>query len=149
MTPSLPLIWFLVGVAFLIAEFVLPGFILIFFAAGCWVAALSVLIFDIPLTGQIAVFIVASLIFLFSLRKYSLTVFKGSTRDGTDAYDSDAKIGKKGVVTKAITAGSYGEIKVMGSFWRATAESAIEEGRSVVITGNDADDRLTFIVKEL
>jgi len=39
MSPAL--IWFLIGIGFLIAELALPGFVLIFFCLGSWVAALA------------------------------------------------------------------------------------------------------------
>jgi len=50
---SSSLIWFLVGVAVLIAELAMSGFILIFFTAGCWIVALVIWLFDIELTSQI------------------------------------------------------------------------------------------------
>lgn len=40
-----------------------------------------------------------------------------------------------------------GEIKVMGSFWRAIAEEAIEEGQSVLVDSQESEDGLTFKVK--
>jgi membrane protein implicated in regulation of membrane protease activity len=40
-----------------------------------------------------------------------------------------------------------GEIKVMGSFWRAVAELEIEEGQSVLIESQESEDGLTFKVK--
>jgi len=40
-----------------------------------------------------------------------------------------------------------GEIKAMGSFWRATANEEIEEGLSVLIEAKDSEDGLTFKVK--
>jgi membrane protein implicated in regulation of membrane protease activity len=71
-SPSPSLIWFLIGVVFLIAELLVPGFILIFFTAGSWIAALIILLINIELSIQILIFIVSSLILLFTLRKYSL-----------------------------------------------------------------------------
>jgi membrane protein implicated in regulation of membrane protease activity len=126
---SSSLIWFLVGVAFLIAELAVPGFILIFFTAGCWIAAL------------------ATWLLLFVLRKYSLKIFKGKTRDGVDDHYTDSKIGKTAIVTKIITPNMPGEIKVMGSFWRAIAEMEIEEGQSVLIESQESEDGLTLKVK--
>jgi len=143
---SSSLIWFLVGAAFLLAELVLPGFILIFFAAGCWIAALVVWIFDVGLTSQILIFIVSSLTLLFSLRKYSLKTFKGKIRESVDDHYADSKIGKTAIVTKKITPTVPGEIKVMGSFWRAIAEVEIEEGQSVLIESQETEDGLTFKV---
>lgn len=145
LSPSL--IWFLVGVAFLIAELVMPAFILIFFTAGCWIAAVVVWLFDVELTKQILIFLVSSLILLFTLRKYSLKIFRGKTQDEIDDHYSDSKIGKTAIVTKKITPNVPGEIKVMGSFWRATANEEIEEGKSVLIEKKDSEDGLTLKVK--
>jgi membrane protein implicated in regulation of membrane protease activity len=144
---SSSLIWFLIGVAFLIAELSLTGFILIFFTAGCWIVASVTWLFDIGLTSQILIFTVSSLTLLFTLRKYSLKIFKGKTRDSIDDQYTDLKIGKKAIVTKTITPNMSGEIKVMGSFWRAVAEMEIEEGQSVLIENQESEDGLTFKVK--
>jgi membrane protein implicated in regulation of membrane protease activity len=146
---SASLIWFLVGVVFLILELFLPGFILIFFTAGCWIAALAAWLLDIELTAQIVIFIVSSLILLLTLRKYSLKTFKGTTRDDVDDEYTESKIGKTGVVSKKIAPHVPGEIKVMGSFWRATAEVEIEEGQSVLVESQDSEDGLTYKVKPL
>ena len=146
-SPSL--IWFLIGVAFLISELLVPGFILIFFTAGCWITALVFFLINIELTIQIIVFIGSSLVLLFSLRKYAIKTFKGDTRDDIDDRYSDSKIGKTAIVTKAITQNRPGEIKVMGSFWRATSDTEIEEGESVLIESQASEDGLTFKVKPL
>jgi len=147
MTLSPSIIWFLVGVAFLIAELFLPGLILIFFTAGCWIAGLVVLLTDIELSIQILIFAVSSLVLLFSLRKYSIKTFKGTTRDDLDDSYADSKIGKTAIVTKAITPNIPGEIKVMGSFWRAISDINIEEGQAVLIASRESEDGLTFKVK--
>jgi len=144
---SSSLIWFLVGVVFLFTELALPGFILIFFTAGCWIVALITWLFDIELTSQILIFIVTSLASLFTLRKYSLKIFKGKTRDSIDDHYTDSLIGKSAIVTKTITPNMLGEVKVMGSFWRAIAEVEIKEGQSVLIESQESDDGLTFKVK--
>ena len=149
MNLSPAIIWFLVGVAFLIAELLLPGFILIFFTAGCWIVGLIVWLTDIEISIQLLIFTVSSLVFLFSLRKYSIKIFKGTTRDDLDDRYADSKIGKTATVTKAITPNTPGEIKVMGSFWRAISDVNIEEGESVLITSQESEDGLTFKVKLL
>lgn len=149
MNPSPSLIWFLMGVTFLIAELFVPGFILIFFTAGCWIAGLIVWLIDIELSIQILIFTVSSLILLFSLRKYSIKIFKGTTLDDLDDHYTDSKIGKTAIVTKTITPSMPGEIKFMGSFWRAISDINIEEGQSVLIVSQESEDRLTFRVKPL
>ena len=147
LSPSL--IWFLVGVVFLIAELLIPGFILIFFTAGCWIAGLTVWLTDIALSIQILIFIISSLVLLFSLRNYSIKTFKGTIRDDLDDHYADSKIGKTAIVTKVISPSIPGEIKVMGSFWRAISDINIEEGQSVLIASQESEDGLTFKVKPL
>jgi len=149
MTISPSLLWFLAGVAFLAVEFIVPGFILIFFMAGCWITGLAVWVIDIGLTTQIIIFTVSSLVLLFTLRTYSLKTFKGTTLENTDDSSADPKIGKKALVTKEITADIPGEIKAMGSFWRAVADTDIAIGQSVVIENKESEDGLTFKVKIL
>ncbi len=149
MSFSPQLIWFLVGVAFLVGEFLLPGFILIFFTAGCWITAIVTWSMDISLTAQVVVFIINSLILLFALRKYSIKTFQGTTIDDEDDQYKDSKIGKTAQVTKAISPKIPGEIKMMGSFWRALADENIEVGSSVVIESQASEDGLSFKVKTL
>ena len=146
---SSSLIWFLIGVVFLVSEILLSGFILIFFTAGCWIVALVTWVFEIELASQIFIFVASSLTLLFTLRKYSLKIFRGKTRESIDDHYTDSKIGKTAMVTKTISPNMPGEIRVMGSFWRANAEEAIEEGQSVLIESQESEDGLTFRVKPL
>lgn len=141
------MIWFLVGAVFLVTEFAAPGFVLVFFAAGSWVTALAVWLLDLSLTSQILVFVVSSLVLLFTLRQLSLKIFRGDTVEDIDDNYAKSKIGKTGVVTREITPRMAGEIKVMGSFWRAVSETAIEEGQPVVVTGAESEDGLTVTVE--
>lgn len=145
---SSALIWFLIGVAFLVSELMVPGFILIFFAAGCWITALFTWLLGIDLTFQIALFVISSLILLFALRKLGLKTFMGETVDNTEDRPTESKIGKTAIVTKTITPHTTGEIKLMGSFWRATSDTKIEIGTSVIIEQPESEDGLTFKVKK-
>ena len=147
LSPSL--IWFIVGVVFLISEMLAPGFVLIFFTAGSWIVGLSILLFKFNMTTQLIVFIVSSLILLFSLRKYAVKIFRGDITEQLDGAYAESTIGKSAIVTKAIKPGIPGQIKMMGSFWRAVSDNEINEGRSVVIERKDSDEGLTFKVKPL
>jgi len=143
------LIWFLVGVVFLVSELFVPGFILIFFAAGSWVTALFAWLSGAGLTAQIALFVISSLVLLFALRKIGLKTFKGETRENTDERMNDVKIGKNAIVTKTIAPHASGEIKIMGSFWRAVADAEIEAGASVIVESQESENGLTFRVKPI
>ena len=147
MVPSASLIWFIAGAGLLIAELMIPSLR----HGSCdglrWNTALITWLMDVHLTTQIVIFITSSLVLLFTLRKFALNTFKGTTRDQTDDHYADAKIGKTAVVTKAIHPHIPGEIKVMGSFWMAIADKEIEEGTSVLIEDQTSEDGLTFKVR--
>ncbi|RTZ97145.1 MAG: NfeD family protein [Deltaproteobacteria bacterium] len=149
MVLSNALIWFLFGAGLLIAELMIPGIILVFFAAGCWISALVSLLIDITTTAQIGIFIFSSLVLLFTLRKFALNTFRGITRDQTDDHYADTKIGKTAIVTRAIHPHISGEIKVMGSFWMAVSDVDIEAGSSVMIEKQTSEDGLTFKVNPI
>ena len=145
---SLYLVWFLIGAAFLIAEMMVPGFILVFFAGGSWIVAATVFFLDdLNLTTQVVIFIVSSLTLLFSLRRYGLETFKGKSKGGID--DEFSQVGQKAQVTKAIPIDGLGEIQLGGTFWRATAEVLIEQDQLVIVTGVDPGNGLIMQVKPI
>lgn len=138
------LVWFLLGTALIVAEMILPGFIVIFFGIGAWITALSVWLLDIPLTWQLVVFTVSSVGLLLILRQHFLRTFTGNVVDGSE----DDRIGKIGVVTKPIRPGVTGEVKALGSFWRAQADEDLEEGVNVVISEVNENAGLVFKVSK-
>jgi len=143
---SLYLVWFLIGIGFLVAEMMVPGFILIFFTAGSWIVAISVfLVADMTLTTQIIIFIVSSLVLLFTLRRYGLNTFTGKSKGGVD--DEFSSIGQKAVVTEAIPEDGYGEIELGGTFWRATADVPIGKDQRVIVEGRETNNNLVLRVK--
>jgi membrane protein implicated in regulation of membrane protease activity len=145
MSPAL--IWFLIGIGFLIAELALPGFIIIFFCLGSWAAALAaVLVQGLSWTWLIAIFLVFSLASLLGLRKAAMRTFRGKDEDvSLDGLDAQDK-GKPALVTRSIVPPAAGEIKFKGSFWRAVADGPIDEGRTVTICGRASQDRLIYRV---
>ena len=141
------LIWFLIGVGFLIAEFILPGFILVFFTIGCWITALVVWQFDISTTQEILIFISFSLVTLFLLRKYLMEIFGGDSGDDMDTSFDDV-IGASAEVIKEITPNSRGEIKFRGSFWVAIADELIKPETTVTIIEKVPGNEIVYKVKE-
>ncbi len=145
---SVYLIWFLIGIGFLIGEMIVPGFILIFFTAGSWIVATAVFFLDdLALTSQIIIFMVSSLVLLFTLRRYGIKTFKGQSKTGVD--DEFTKVGQKAVVTEAIEQEGYGEIQLGGTFWRATADVPIDKDQRVIVEGQEGDNNLVLKVKPI
>ena len=140
------LIWFLIGVGFLVGEMMVPGFILIFFTAGCWIVSITVFFLeDLVLTTQVIIFMVSSLILLFTLRRYGLDTFKGKSKVEVD--NEFSTVGQKALVTEAIPQDGYGEIQLSGTFWRATADVAIAKDQRVIVEGAESGNALVLKVK--
>ncbi len=137
------LIWFFVGCVFLVIEFMVPAFVCIFFTAGSWITAATCSFTNT--NTQFVIFIMSSLAILFLLRVKMLNTFKGSVGDQT--ADVISNIGQRGIVTEEIKPGGIGEIKMLGTFWRATASETLSLGQNVIVTKQV--DSLTYEVKDV
>ncbi len=130
------LIWLTAGVLLLILEMVLPGFVLFFFGLGALITFLFTWLFPISLNQQLALFIVSSLVSLFTLRGFiKRTFLGGSTAEAGD--NAIAKGGESVVVTKTIDPPMEGKIKYSGTFWRAIADEKIEEGEPATVVSQE------------
>jgi membrane protein implicated in regulation of membrane protease activity len=139
-----PVLWFLLGVAFLGIEVLSMTLVLIFFAAGAWAAAGAAWC-GAHFAWQIAVFILCSLLTLCFLRRRLRTVFSGQARAAV-TEGGHPLANRQGTVSKTIRPGAVGEICVGGSFWRAVADSPIHEGRPVRVLGGVPGDDLVLRV---
>jgi len=140
-------IWFLIGLALLIMEFVLPGLIIAFFGVGAWIVALVCLITDIGINTQLIIFIVSSVLSLLCLRKWLKGIFLGHTVSKQDLKQNlEEFIGQRAVVKENITPKAGGKVEFHGTNWEARADEEIAEGTVVKIVGND---NITLKVKLL
>lgn len=141
------LIWFIVGLIFLLLEFAIPGLITSFFGIGAWIVATLCLFLDISLNTQLLIFLFSSVLLLVSLRKWFKTLFAG--RDAPSQFEAeslDAVLGKKAMVTKEITPNTKGKVEFRGTYWDAEAYETIPEGAPVEILDKD---NITLTVKSL
>ncbi|MCD4829961.1 MAG: NfeD family protein [Candidatus Cloacimonetes bacterium] len=145
MSPAL--IWFIVGIALILAEFIMPGLIVAFFGLGALVAALTTVIgLTTSFTWQMVVFIVVAVASLFLLRRFLKKTFLGKT-EGRDVEEFNVDIGKIVPVTEEINAlHGTGRVKYQGTPWKATCEDIIPEGDNVRITGKD---NITLLVEKV
>ncbi len=114
-----PLIWAILGLVFILAEFAVPEFVIFFFGVGALLnsvltALIPGLAANVPL--QILTWLGLSAATLFSLRRYVARWFKGRK---FDQDDQDEWIGRKAKVTQAIGPDSPGRISVRGTTWVA------------------------------
>ena len=132
------LIWLGVGVFFIIAELVVPAFIVIFFGVGALIAGATAF-FGSTIQVQLA------LLLLF--RRTMASTFSGA-RAGEDDDEADNAIGARAEVVKGIVPPQPGRIKYQGSFWSARCSEPVPEGALVRIVRRDPKDINAFEVEK-
>lgn len=143
------LIWFILGFVFVFLELFLPGFILLFFAIGCLVTTLIVLIWDLNLALQILIFTGVSVTSLLLLRNWMMQTFRGASDSLHEQDFDDFPEGEHVQVLKTITPDKNGRIMYRGSTWEAAAEEIIESGETVEIVTYLGDSRQKYFVRKL
>ncbi len=142
---SLAFWWALAGIILMICEFAVPGLILFFFGLGALITAfLAWLIPSMPLTVQLSIFAVASLVSLFALRRLLKPIFMGRTSAASGDALSETLEGAEGTVTEAIAPGRAGKVKLHGTDWKAESEEELEVGQNVVVVRQRS---LTLVVE--
>ncbi len=139
------LIWFIIGLAFVLLEFLIPGVIVIFFGIGAWVTSFILLFGDFGINTQLVIFLLTSIILIIILRKKVQSIFVGKSEEG-DIGDIDNIIGKKVKVSTKISPNENGKVILNGTNWSAESDSEINEGEIVEIIKKD---NITLIVKPL
>ncbi|MCH7920982.1 MAG: NfeD family protein [Planctomycetes bacterium] len=141
------LMWFLVGFAFFLLEFMLPGLICVFFAVGAWIVAIVCLVVPVSFNLQLVIFMVASILLLLVLRQKLKGVFLGHTRNAQELTETLKEfVGERAVVVEAITPQAGGKVELHGTRWSAFADRDIAEGASVEVTSKE---NLTLKVKPI
>jgi len=140
------LIWLGVGVAFIVAELMVPGFIIVFFGVGAFIAGATAF-FGSTIQMQLVVFGVSSLAMIILLRKTMAETFAGQSA-AEDEEDSDSAIGQVAEVVEAIAPPHDGRIKFQGSFWSARCTEPVEVGAMVRIVKRGDNDVNTFQVEK-
>lgn len=126
--------WAVGGIALIIAELVVPSFVIVWFGLAAFVVALAVAMADLSLTTQLALWLIASLAMLSAwFRIFRPNQFK--TRIGL----SDANvIGEIGLLTRRVAPFEKGEVRfqkpVLGAdLWPCIADEEIEAGSRVKV----------------
>jgi len=141
------LIWFLIGVVLLLAEFAIPGLIVLFFGVGAWIVAGVCLLTDVSLNVQLGIFIGSSVLSLVLLRSWLKGMFVGHVGAKQDlTEDLQEFVGERAVVRETITPKLAGKVELHGTNWTAEADEEISDGAVVEIV---AKDNLTLKVKPI
>ena len=125
-------IWFLIGLVFLLAEFVVPGLIIVFFGIGCWVTSLSLIMLpELSFNYQLIIFLFSSVLSLGLLRR---SLKKWLDKKNTDIDDGlEEYINKHCMVESDIIPDIGGKVSFKGTLWDANSDTEIKKGETVVI----------------
>ena len=140
------LIWFVLGLAVSLSELVVPGFVIIFFGIGCLGAAAFAVVLPDSYAGQLATFIVVTMVSLLALRRLAMRVFVGKSELAAD-IDGQNFIRARVVVDQDIALGQETRVFYRGSTWRARAAEQIIANTEVDIVGFDQADKSCLILK--
>lgn len=132
-----PIIWFLIGLAFLLLEFLLPGLIVLFFGFGAWITAICTLIFNLGLNAQLVVFIGTSILSLIFLRKYFKRIFVGKDEKAVNEVLEEF-VGKIVIAESDFEKGRKGKVTFKGTIWEALSETDIKKGDQLKIIGKES-----------
>jgi len=127
--------WALIGLGLILAEFMLPGLIIIFFGLGALLVALVCVFADISLNMQLLIFLISSIVMLVSLRRWLKTIFVGKKKGQAGSETVCDFVGERAVVKNKIQPDLPGKVVLHGTNWSAEADVAIEEGAAVRIVG--------------
>lgn len=142
--------WLSLGLILAVSEFVVPGFVIIFFGVGAVVTGIVKLLWSgLPDSLALLCFALLSLGSLLLFRKFFRKSFAGGklVRDGgaEDGGDIDETcVGRKVSVVEAIAPGKAGKVELNGANWNAESEEALAAGANAVVTKRRG---LTLIVK--
>ena len=128
-------IWLAIAIISLIAEFSTSGLTTIWFVPSALVS-MVLAIFDLPITAQIAAFIVLSALFLIFFYKK----LKENIENKSEKTNLDALIGKEALVEDSIPPRGIGRVKVGGISWSAymkDPKDSIKKGEYVKIIAID------------
>ncbi|MBQ6924685.1 MAG: NfeD family protein [Kiritimatiellae bacterium] len=138
--------WLSLGLILAVSEFVVPGFVIIFFGAGALVTGVLKLLWSgLPDSLALLVFTLSSLGALLLFRKTwagGKVIRDGNTKDEGDVDESC--VGRKVSVVEAIAPGKAGKVELNGANWTAESDESLETGASAVVTERHG---LTLIVK--
>ena len=140
-------IWLSCGVIMILADFVIPGFVICFFGVSAMIVAGLRWIFPaLPLVWQLLIFGVLGVGLLLAFRRFMPKVFQGGKVMSQTDIDLDGVAGTAAVCREAISPGRSGKVEFRGSLWNAEAASEIVPGERCLVRRRE---KLTLFVDKI
>lgn len=141
------LIWFLSGLAIMLAELAVPGFVIIFFGVGCLGAAVAAALAPSAYSIQLAVFLIVSLTSLVTLRKLAMRIFVGRSEVSGGDDTGNVSVGTRIKIDQDIEPGREARVRYRGTMWTAVSDDPIPAGSDAEIIGVDKVNRSCLKLK--
>ena len=126
-------LWLIAGLVLAVAEMVVPGVFLIWFAAAALVVGLLTAAFPIAVPVQVVLFVVLSLVSVLASRRF-LRRYPIQSADPLLNQRGAQLVGRQVVVTQTIQ-GGHGRVRCGDSEWLAQGPDA-EAGSRMTVTGS-------------
>lgn len=130
-------LWVFVTVVCLILELTSGDLFILCFSIGALVTAV-LSAFGLGFYGQLAVFVVASVLSLLFVRPSLVKRLHGRKKERLS--NADALIGRIGRVSEAIEQGGYGRVAIDGDDWKAVSSDGtyVPMGQNVRVVGRES-----------
>lgn len=124
--------WAVGGIVLIVAELVVPSFVLIWFGAGALIVALAVTLADLTLTAQLGLWLIVSLVLVAAWFK----VFKPNMHKTRIGMADAGVIGEVGVLVHDVAPFRKGKVRfqkpILGDdLWTCIADEEIKSGERV------------------
>lgn len=120
------LLWFILGIVFLVIEILTFGLISIWFALG---AFLTMIFYKASLENQFYIFVGASLLFLVLIRKLALKHFKGNSKELNRIKGKIVKIEK----IEVRGSNNFYTVYLDGKIWEGISKSNFNVGDEAIV----------------
>ncbi len=144
---ELAVVWLIAGLVLMLLEFVIPGFVIVFFGLGGLITGVAVWLFPAvggSLVAQGLCFAVASVLTLVVGRRCFRNLLGGKRAAPAIDADDDGFVGSAVVVSEAIRPPLAGRVTLNGAEWAAVSDRPIEKGATVRVV---ARDNITLTVR--
>lgn len=141
------IIWFVIGLVLILAEFGMPGLIIVFFGIGAWIVSGAIYLgLADTLQIQLIIFGVTSIALLVGLRRFVKDKFYGHVSSTQDLdVNLDEFTGKQVLVLKDVIPGQPGgQVELKGANWQAVSEEHFKAGDTAIVAKLDG---LTLQIK--
>lgn len=141
--------WLICGLLLLLAEVLVPGFILFFFGVAALI--IMALLFVIPPFSevfwlQLLLWMCLSIVLVFFLRNKFGNVFQGRVFTS----EMEDYVGHEAEVLADITETEAGRVKYRGTSWKALSlKGEIKTGEKVMLKDKLENESMTFLVEKL